>query len=841
MSRRAISPVTIVLSLVYVALVCLAAGCTEDRPVVQPPGQGACCTPAGICTVTTQTACTPPNTWEGEGTTCSPNPCPEPPDDDFMEVEGSVLDLPVGLPFGNLKVYAGKDSFLVGTNGKVNLQVSKKAGQTVLLGDPQGKLVHVTLFPADPTKQVEIGAKETALSLVLLNPFLSTNKKEVLEQARALVLANPKFPALETTLRGKIQGGYRLGDDDPAVKLALGDVYKDLFADLGHRYLALGLDKSDPPTVNGLTLQTVAVDGTKWTFRVGNAFKRWVRIYGQTHSAAGFSDPQPLGLVPSPQFSILEIVLTGGSITPAQSAVLELPTGTNDFARIGCYGLGAGSGLPQSEMPRLLQPMLVSTVLDFGFPMISALSGQSLSDFTVSGAIEGHPAYPIVNLMLQDTPGLEADLLAAMREQDTPKVFDLLSSSFLKTLSDNPGPWATSVKGILDRVPNGKAVAPRAVKGFVGPVKCIQQGLQSADLTWAFVGRLSADAVTVFRYDFQAAPDFPVRLQGQVKNAAGNVAIAGASVSIVDDDQTPVVTVVSDAQGNFVSKVPRDTLDLTISKGGFFTARQRVIIPSDVTNYQLPTTLLASYSDSAGTIGGKVIDAASGQGLPAVQVKLVRGFDPSGTDLFGEVQTNEQGLYQFASVPPGNYTAVAVKTGFLDGWINLASVGGVTRTDFDIILTVPLGEGFRFVLSWGERPSDLDSHLATPLIEGSVYQVLWSSRGSLTQAPYAQLDVDDTSAYGPETVTIGRSFDGTYRYAIYQYSSDAAITASNARVVLYNGNAIVRQWAVPTEGTGRWWYVCDLDAVQGRVTEYNLIQEAAPEGMTTGKAGSKGK
>jgi protocatechuate 3,4-dioxygenase beta subunit len=511
----------------------------------------------------------------------------------------------------------------------------------------------------------------------------------------------------------------------------------------------------------------------------------------------------------------------------------------NDFARIRGYGLGAGSGIGSVELDRLLQPMLVSTVLDFGFPMISALSGEPLSGFTVSGSIESHPAFPLVNLMLQGSPGLEGDLLAAIQAQDTPRVFDVLSGAFLRTLSDNPEPWATSVRGILERVPNAKPVAPRALKGFVGPAKLIREGLQGTELTWGFLGGMTADAVTTFRYDFQAAPDFPVRLHGRVLNAATGAPLAGASVSVADDHEVPVATAASDAEGRFEAKTPRDTLEVTISKPGFFSAAQRIVIPPEVTSYQMTNTLLAAVSDTTGTVGGKVIDAANGQGLPGATVTLVRGLDPAGTDVAGTMVTGEQGTYRFESLVPGSYTAAASKPGFLDGWIHLAAVGGVTRTDFDVTLTTPLGEGYRFILSWGQTPSDLDSHLATPTIEGTAYEIRWNLKGSLVQAPYAQLDVDDTSSYGPETITIGRSFDGAYRYAIYQYSSGGSFAESGARVVLYNGNAVVRQWVAPAEGTGRWWYVCDLDAVGGRVTEVDSLQVEPPPGMQASKARTK--
>jgi hypothetical protein len=43
---------------------------------VTPAPTGACCAPAGTCTITTSAACAPTGgTWQGAGTVCSPNPC----------------------------------------------------------------------------------------------------------------------------------------------------------------------------------------------------------------------------------------------------------------------------------------------------------------------------------------------------------------------------------------------------------------------------------------------------------------------------------------------------------------------------------------------------------------------------------------------------------------------------------------------------------------------------------------------------------------------------------------------------------------------------------------------
>ncbi|MBA4382487.1 MAG: hypothetical protein C0406_07975, partial [Sideroxydans sp.] len=57
-------------------------------------------------------------------------------------------------------------------------------------------------------------------------------------------------------------------------------------------------------------------------------------------------------------------------------------------------------------------------------------------------------------------------------------------------------------------------------------------------------------------------------------------------------------------------------------------------------------------------------------------------------------------------------------------------------------------DGMRIVLNWGELPSDLDSHLIFP--SNHIY---FNSKTGSTSSD-AKLDVDDTTSYGPETITI---------------------------------------------------------------------------------------
>lgn len=85
-------------------------------------------------------------------------------------------------------------------------------------------------------------------------------------------------------------------------------------------------------------------------------------------------------------------------------------------------------------------------------------------------------------------------------------------------------------------------------------------------------------------------------------------------------------------------------------------------------------------------------------------------------------------------------------------------------------------------LTWGTDPHDVDSHLYTP----SGFHLYYSTidEGSLTAAPYAALDVDDTGSFGPEVITLTRLMVGTYTYALHNFSgtNPPGLTGSPVRV-----------------------------------------------------------
>lgn len=116
-------------------------------------------------------------------------------------------------------------------------------------------------------------------------------------------------------------------------------------------------------------------------------------------------------------------------------------------------------------------------------------------------------------------------------------------------------------------------------------------------------------------------------------------------------------------------------------------------------------------------------------------------------------------------------------------------------------------ERIKIVLDWGEYPADLDSHIFS-----KNYHVYYPNQidGNLS------LDHDDTTSYGPETVTI-RDIDknDVYRYFVHNYSdkfdySSERLSNSNARVQVYFNNELKQTFNIKQGLAGTIWHVFDI-------------------------------
>ena len=128
-------------------------------------------------------------------------------------------------------------------------------------------------------------------------------------------------------------------------------------------------------------------------------------------------------------------------------------------------------------------------------------------------------------------------------------------------------------------------------------------------------------------------------------------------------------------------------------------------------------------------------------------------------------------------------------------------------------------DGVRIVLSWGANPSDLDAHLAY----GDDHVYYNNKTGE-----NADLDVDDTNSYGPETITINRkNFGKTYVYAVHDFSdinnpNTHNLSNSQAKVFVYIGQSLVRTYYISPDSPGNLWTVFKINA-NGEMEDINTM------------------
>ncbi|MCM5679274.1 carboxypeptidase regulatory-like domain-containing protein [Schlegelella sp. S2-27] len=212
---------------------------------------------------------------------------------------------------------------------------------------------------------------------------------------------------------------------------------------------------------------------------------------------------------------------------------------------------------------------------------------------------------------------------------------------------------------------------------------------------------------------------------------------------------------------------------------------------------------------------------------PVSGIRIVSdGIDYSGTS---SATTNANGEFTIAIKHNGRATLSSLAGTRVT---NTVSVGPYTAaTTLGTCLTLSsTASAVSVKLTWGAEPDDVDSHLYLP--DGS--HIWYQDEGTLTAAPWANLDVDDTTSFGPEVVTVRRLMVGTYRYAVNNYSEtyDPGMTQSPVRVE-FNANGTRRVFTPPSgEAAGNdWWTVFSFTVdAQCRIsiTPVNTWSPSAP-------------
>ena len=113
-------------------------------------------------------------------------------------------------------------------------------------------------------------------------------------------------------------------------------------------------------------------------------------------------------------------------------------------------------------------------------------------------------------------------------------------------------------------------------------------------------------------------------------------------------------------------------------------------------------------------------------------------------------------------------------------------------------------------------------------LEGGRFHTYFSVQNySYNDQLYVNLDLDDTDSYGPETTTIYKMVDGTYRFSVHDYSNknsnnSTLLSNSGAQVKIYKGSNLLQNFNVPSGQEGTLWTVFEMYS-NGVISSINTL------------------
>ena len=274
----------------------------------------------------------------------------------------------------------------------------------------------------------------------------------------------------------------------------------------------------------------------------------------------------------------------------------------------------------------------------------------------------------------------------------------------------------------------------------------------------------------------------------------------------------------TDRNGLYFALLRAGSFTLSLEKSGYLPYSQAVEVRANEISY-MPTLALVPASEAAGSVSGQIIDSLTGQGIPNAALTI---FDQSQA-VAEALQADEYGYYAF-SQPAGYYSLSAEAVGYTVMQREISVYGMQDQDNQNLTMTPVLENGeVRIVLTWDLEPWDLDSHLMGPQSTGLPFHVCYYNQSVWEEGLLmSNLDLDDTSSYGPETTTIYRAAEGTYSFVVHDYTNggdhlSTALAASGANVKVYSGDSSVREFNVPPSLTGDTWHVFDMVGGELRV------------------------
>ena len=233
----------------------------------------------------------------------------------------------------------------------------------------------------------------------------------------------------------------------------------------------------------------------------------------------------------------------------------------------------------------------------------------------------------------------------------------------------------------------------------------------------------------------------------------------------------------------------------------------------------VPTAAPTPVPADSGTVSGVIQDALTGRGTDGVTLCIRQGWNNTGGTVLSTINAGRDGSYA-ASLPAGQYTVEASKTGYIPISFNITVTAGGQDFRYDVIAPREEDRGddsvIRIVLTWGSEPLDLDAHAMIFPPNGGAYDVYWGEKECYINGKLVcGLDVDDMTGYGPETITLHPQKDVVLSYYVDQWSLEGTLASSGAQVKVYKGSSLYASFDVPADLSGERWNLFSI--VNGQI------------------------
>ncbi|MGC9363375.1 MAG: carboxypeptidase regulatory-like domain-containing protein [Fidelibacterota bacterium] len=228
-------------------------------------------------------------------------------------------------------------------------------------------------------------------------------------------------------------------------------------------------------------------------------------------------------------------------------------------------------------------------------------------------------------------------------------------------------------------------------------------------------------------------------------------------------------------------------------------------------------------------IYGSVIDAVTGDALDNALV-IVKNRDTKET--VGRAISDTDGQF-VVPVDHGRYTVYIGKKQYISDRFDVDVLLDFPSTVHAVLTKIIPPQDYRIVLTWGRYPVDVDAHLRGPHPGHEDFHIYWNRRTLIKGKKF--LDRDDTSFFGPETITIYGLDPGAYRYTVHNYSgrhktNGDDLSRGNVTVKIYNGDQLLKEYHMPPGTPGNYWKVFEIDGETGQIRDINQTGfESDPE------------